>query len=183
MNDTELNPSEESLSEEMDGLSNEAGHDDDTNAVQVYEIGYHLIPTLSEDSLHSEVAPLKEALEKAGASVVGERMPVKIDLAYAIEKKLSGTKHRFSQGYFGWMAFEVSPSKLPSIDQAFKEHPHVLRHIAVATNRDLVAGVLANPALDVPPVSGGSLTEEIATGDDEKVIESVGADAEEPEKT
>ena len=57
---------------------------DEKDARLVYEIGYHLVPTLSEESVSDEVAPLRSALEKADATIVGEREPVRVALAYAI---------------------------------------------------------------------------------------------------
>lgn len=153
----------------------EAG--DDKGATQIYEVGYHLIPSVSDDDAETEVAPLMKALKSASADVIGERAPLRMPLAYGIDKKVDGVLRTYDEALFGWVAFECAPAMISDIDQAFKKHPSVLRHLVVKTNRDTVSAVLADPSLDAAmvkePVSGAS------EDDSEAVVESVGADPEE----
>lgn len=58
----------------------------------IYEVGYHLVPTLSEAEVASFVKDLMDFLKKEGAEFVGEKVPEKIDLAYAIHKKMASRK-------------------------------------------------------------------------------------------
>jgi len=137
------------MNEEFTDISDLVAADDEKNTMQVYEVGYHVIPTLSEAEVAQTVASIAGALKKAGVDVVGQREPVLVDLAYAIEKKIEGTLRSFPTAYFGWVAFEVAPQAVTTIDEALKGEEHVLRHLIIKTSRDTVAAVLADPSLDV----------------------------------
>ena len=52
--------------------------------VKVYELGYHLIPTLAEEEVPQYVNKIKDALDSYGAIVISEEMPKRIELAYTM---------------------------------------------------------------------------------------------------
>jgi len=119
----------------------------------VYEIGYHLLPTLPEESLTEAVSNITNALKEAHADFIGERFPSKIGLAYPISKKIGGRKEHFDSAYFGWIAFEIPRASLESIQALFEAHTSVLRYLIVRTDRDAVAaamtGAVATPGGDI----------------------------------
>ncbi len=161
---------------DLTGLVEEGRGDD---ATRVYEVGYHLAPTISEDELAGVAAGLTDAVRAQVGEVVGERAPHKVSLAYAIEKVIDGAKRVFDEAHFGWIAFEASVQTLPAIEQLFKAHPQVLRFIVLKTERDSVAATLADPTLDVLKADEEMpLDEVVSSVSDEAVVESVGADPE-----
>lgn len=161
---------------EVADLSALIGADAEKGARGVYEVGYHLLPTLSEDEVAVAVEGFMKALKDTEAEIIGERSGVRIPLAYAIEKKIEGTKYAFDSAYFGWVAFETDSTTLSVIDQGFKTHQFVLRHLLVKTTKDAVAATLADAELDV----GAAKEEVVDTVEEatEGAVESVGADTE-----
>ncbi len=111
-------------------------------ALNVYEVGYHLIPTLSEVEVAQQVAALTKMLADAGASLVGEKVPEKTDLAYALEKKIEGKLTSFTATYFGWVAFEIAPHRLAELKAALDRNDSVLRYLVVLTSKDEVRAVM-----------------------------------------
>jgi ribosomal protein S6 len=108
----------------------------------VYEVGYHLLPTLSGDEAGAAAKDLGKFLAKEGAKTVGEKEPELIDLAYAIEKRLGGKRTEFKTAYFGWVAFRVSPAALVTIKKFMDTNPSVLRSLIIATSEEEVTAFL-----------------------------------------
>lgn len=132
---------------------NDTGVLDDTaddGRTNVYEIGYHLLPTLGEEEAVSTTAGIMDLLKAEGADFAGERLPSKIDLAYTIAKRVNGKLTNFSSAYFGWVAFEVSREAIQRVKTALDANPSVLRFLIVSTDRDAVAaamsGAVAGPS-------------------------------------
>lgn len=107
---------------------------ENTNGV-VYEIGFHLIPLVSEDEVASHVSTVKSILDKAGAQIIAEEYPELTELAYEISKKIKGAKQEFNTAYFGWIKFETTADKIAEIDEAVRAEEEVLRFIIVKTLR------------------------------------------------
>lgn len=150
-----------------------------TESVNVYEFGYHLTPTLSEDEAAKEASLFGNILKKHGAEVIGERTPREVRLAYAIEKKIGGARESFTTALFGWVAFEAPVSKISSIKEAFETHEQIIRFIITKTSRDQVAAVLADPSLDVGAPEPEVEVEAVIGADSEGVPEEVVAEKKE----
>jgi len=125
--------------------------EDDESPSNVYEIGYHLVPTLSEDEVGAALKDITGLLKKHNAEIVGDRAPQKIPLAYAIPKRVTGKVLRFNEAYFGWVAFETTRNAIAGITEALDSHKAVLRYIIVRTEKDAVAASLSG-AVEVPVV-------------------------------
>ncbi len=143
---------------------------DDEGAARsnVYEIGYHLLPTLSEEEVTARVADIMDLLKKENAAFVGDRFPAKISLAYAIAKRVNGKLTNFDSAYFGWVAFEVPREAAARLKIALDADPSILRSLIVVTDRDAVAaamsGAVAGPSgsIDKPKREaevGGEMSE------------------------
>lgn len=127
--------------------------DSDTAEVAVYEVGYHFLPTLSEEGLAAEVEKMTAVLKGANADFVGERFPAKMGLAYPISKKVNDTNTQFDSSYFGWIAFEIPKKALSEVRAAFHNNPSILRYLIVTTDREAVAaamtGAVVTPTGDI----------------------------------
>jgi ribosomal protein S6 len=108
----------------------------------VYEFGYHIVPTVSEEALPKSVETLMAPLKAENASFVGERFPSKISLAYPITKRSQGKHASFDSAYFGWVAFEVNREALTRIKEAADKNPDILRYIIVKTDREAVQAAM-----------------------------------------
>ena len=113
----------------------------------VYEIGYHLLPQLSDDEVQASVKDLTAFLKKQGAEFVGEKAPEKIDLAYAIERRVEGKYQSVRSAYFGWVAFELSPNAISEVKKFMDTNQSVLRFIIVTTSVDEVKAVMEGKVL------------------------------------
>lgn len=113
----------------------------------VYEIGYHLLPTLGEAEIAAAVKDLTNFLKKEGADFVGEKAPEKIDLAYPLEKRIAGARTNFMSAHFGWVAFSITPEKTVPIKVFMDSNPSVLRYLLISTSKDEVTAVLEGKVL------------------------------------
>jgi ribosomal protein S6 len=130
------------------GLIDEEGD----NARQgVYELGYHIVPTVTEDELSSEVSKVTDFLKAEKVDFIGERFPGKIQLAYPIAKRINGKRNNFNDAYFGWLAFEASTEIAAKLKAVMDAHPQVLRYLIVRTDRDAIAAAMSGAIADVTP--------------------------------
>lgn len=116
---------------------------------QVYEVGYHVLPTASEAEAAKEHETLAALLKKLGAEPVMDKAPVRMDLAYVMEKKIGGQIRRFSSSYFGWNAFELPPAKIGEVKVVLDGDENILRFLIIKTSRDAVALATAEPAVEL----------------------------------
>ncbi|MDO8620580.1 MAG: 30S ribosomal protein S6 [bacterium] len=103
---------------------------------RIYEVGYLIVPTVSEEELPREVTALKDVLEKEKVAIIAEDFPKLRPLAYPIQKRAGGVYQKHMNAYFGWVKFESSPESVLRIDQAFKQSEKVLRYILIKTVRE-----------------------------------------------
>ncbi len=115
----------------------------------IYEVGYNLLGSLSEDQAVSGAGAVQAILKSEAISFVGEHAPVKISLAYTITKKVNGRNERFDSAYFGWVAFEALPEAVVRIQAALEAEQNILRFILVRTSRDAVAAAQSG-AVEAP---------------------------------
>lgn len=145
---------------------------------KIYEIGYHILPNLSEDEAMKVVADMKEQLLKAGAEMIAEQNPSMMTLAYEVGKEIENKIRRFETAYFGWMKFEVETKEIEGITSAMDKNPSILRHLIIKTVRE---STLAQPKLAHKGMSRRATPEAGAPMDeaavDKKIDEMVEADA------
>lgn len=145
---------------------------EDINEGRIYEIGYHILPTVAEELVPKEAEAIKAILVKNGAKFIGEDAPVLMDLAYAIRKSIASKYHNFDKAYFGSFKFEVAPESIVAIEKACAAYEKVLRCLVVKT----IAG---NTRLDLEKlfpkevVEGEKKAEEVEKAEDKPAKEVV----------
>lgn len=105
----------------------------DASETSVYEIGYHLIPTLDEEARARAVDTLRRLIEGSGAAIVNETYPELIELSYSMSHTVGGSRRAFSSAYFGWMFVRCPKEAIQTIENAFRRCEGVLRFIVVTT--------------------------------------------------
>ncbi len=125
----------------------------DIGDFQVYELGYHLLPTVSEDNLSSEISNIHSVLSNNGASVISEGIPSMRQLAYDISKKIDAKNLNFSKAYFGWIKFEMEKVNLENLNKEIKLLKNILRFIIVKTVKENTMSVLKAPVFKKEEVS------------------------------
>src|SRR5210317_1807305 len=93
----------------------------------VYELGYHLLPTLSDEEVQKEAESFKSLIEKIGGSLVSEEAPKPMHLAYEMVKKQEGKNAKFDTSFFGWIKFEISADDVLSVKEEVDANKNVLR--------------------------------------------------------
>ncbi|MFH0755103.1 MAG: 30S ribosomal protein S6 [bacterium] len=107
------------------------------NEEKIYEIGYHIISSISEENIPTEVEKIKKYLDKEKAIIISEENPKLRTLAYPIKKAFGGTYKIFDKAYFGFIKFELNENAdIQKIDSAIKNNESVLRYIIIKTIRE-----------------------------------------------
>lgn len=133
------------MAEEMGTIANETS---DTEVVsRIYEAGYHVIPTVSEDQVEKIVGEMRAIIEKAGGSFIAEGAPALTKLAYEMDAR-EGDKHvSHDRAYFGWLKFESPVEGVHLLDAALKTNQSILRHIVFQTVREETRARMKAPTL------------------------------------
>lgn len=103
---------------------------------RVYEVGYHIIPTVAEDDLGVRVTAIRDAVEAAGGRAIADEYPKHIDLAYPMVKVTANKRTTHHSAYFGWMKFDAEPKGIKALEAALKKDDFILRFILVKTVRE-----------------------------------------------
>ena len=103
---------------------------------RIYELGYHLVPTLSEEQIPGASGAVRGMIERISKDIIAEELPVFIDLAYTIVKTVDHKNKRFDEAYFGWIKFEGSPAGIAELEEGLKKDENVLRYLIVKTIRE-----------------------------------------------
>ena len=103
---------------------------------RVYELGYLVMPSVDEGDLGTEREALVALITRFEGIVIEEGQPVLIDLAYEMDKMIKNKKHTYSQAYFGWIKFDVSPTGIEELSTEVEAFENLIRSILVKTVRE-----------------------------------------------
>ena len=127
-----------------------------------YELGYHLVPLVHEDSLPAEVGQIREVIEQAGGISTADQFPAARPLSYGMSRMVGGKRETFTQSYFGWMQFELPAGAIEEVKHSLGMNDHILRLIIVRTKREIP--IVTRTTSIVQPA------EEVPMGDAEPVV-------------
>ncbi len=88
----------------------EKAQDIDTELTRVYEVGYHVVPTVKEGDVEKIVGEIRSHIEKAGGSFIAEGTPSLVKLSYAVEMRESEKYVAYDRAHFGWIKNVVKNS-------------------------------------------------------------------------
>ncbi|HEY5382942.1 MAG TPA: 30S ribosomal protein S6 [Candidatus Paceibacterota bacterium] len=100
----------------------------------VYEVGFHLLPTLTEAEAAAAVDKLRTVL--GSAEILKEAAPVKIPLAYIIERRGQGKREKYGEAYFGFIKFATEKANIAALEHYLRATHEVLRHLLIETVRE-----------------------------------------------
>ncbi len=116
-------------------------------ALRIYEVGYHIIPTVKEEEIEGVVASIRSVIEKDGGSFIAEGAPVSTKLAYAMTAREGDKNVDYDRGYFGWIKFESSVDASEKLNETLKADRNILRHIIFRTVREETRARMKIPTL------------------------------------
>jgi ribosomal protein S6 len=108
----------------------------------IYEVGFHVAPSLSEEEVGAVVQKIKAALATGGAEIVSEGAAHKMALAYTIEIANSGLaaqagkRAKYNEAYFGWIKFESDRQAIPALEQMLRGAKETIRYLLIITVRE-----------------------------------------------
>ena len=103
---------------------------------KVYELSFHILPSVAEESLAEEFGNLKDIIQSRGGTFFSDDFPRHVELAYEVTKTLANKKERFNQAYFGWIKFEIDPDKILEINNIVKLDEKILRFLIIKTVKE-----------------------------------------------
>lgn len=104
--------------------------------VQVYELGYLLLPSIAEENLPAVVAKLKGAINAAGGVEIESEDPFRQDLAYSMTKVVGASRYVVKDAYIGWIKFEAEASQAPLVNDSVSKMDEVLRALLIKAPRN-----------------------------------------------
>ncbi len=132
------------MAEEIVSAAEESGSEDTT---RVYEVGYHIAPTVKDEDVEKIVAGVRQAIEGQQGSFIAEGAPSLMRLAYPIEVRDNGKRTRYDRGYFGWIKFEASPEASQALSEYLKKEASVIRFLVFRTVREDTRAKMKAPTL------------------------------------
>jgi len=100
---------------------------------QLYEFGYHLLPTIASEAIAEEVTKLKNIIETHGGIMISDEMPKMVQLAYPISKVFANKRKFFESAYFGWIRYQMPALKNPELKEELEKNENILRFILIKT--------------------------------------------------
>lgn len=123
---------------------------------KIYELGYNILPTVSEEDVAKTVGAFKDALAKMGAEMIVDQYPQMINLAYEMVKEIENKNRKFKNAFFGWMKFELAASELEAFKTLVEKNANILRFLIIKTVRE--------STLAVPKIAHKGMTRRPAAG-------------------
>lgn len=100
---------------------------------RVYEISFIFDNKLDEGAALKKSNALKQSIATLGGSFISEEAPYMRELAYEMTRVVNNVNVRFSEGYFGWIKFNLTASKVVEFEKALKLDEQIVRYLVVTT--------------------------------------------------
>jgi ribosomal protein S6 len=108
---------------------------EDKDELQLYELGYHLVPSLGEEDLALRVADLQKNIASLGGSIHSEGAPQSFTLAYTMHKMRGGRWDRYDMTFFGWTRFTLAPEKVAELKEELDHDEHMVRYLLIKLDK------------------------------------------------
>ena len=103
---------------------------------KVYELGYLLVPTLSEENMPGVFGNLKELISSLGGVYISDEMPKMMTLAYPMLKVVANVRSKFSTAYFGWIKFTMDGEQVVELKSKLDFDPTIIRFLILKTVKE-----------------------------------------------
>lgn len=106
-----------------------------SDARPVYEVGFHLLPSIPEGEVAAAADKIRSLL--GSSEIISQGAPERMTLAYTIERADQGKRQKFTQSYFGWIKFAAEDqSGIDSLRESLREMQEVIRYLVIKTVRE-----------------------------------------------
>lgn len=104
--------------------------------MQIYELGYLILPSVAEGELPSVAHKINEVIAKAGGKEIDGETPFKYELAYTMSKTIGASRYVVNDAYIGWTKFELEPSEALAVKMGVEKIDEVLRSLLIKVPRE-----------------------------------------------
>lgn len=109
---------------------------EDASESRIYEVGFHIVPSIPEEELAPAVNTIRDAIESSNGVVIAEEHPVLMTLAYPMTHVVANKRVVLGSGYFGWLKFQAVAERVAEIKKAVESNERVFRFLIVKTVRE-----------------------------------------------
>lgn len=113
-------------------------HADNSEQVQKYEVGFLLIPTLSEEQAKDAAKTIADKVVAMGGTIEATGEPTNRMLAYEMAKSTVGKKFKYKSAYFGYVVFTLDIVQAPDFKDYMAKIDDVLRFLFIRKDRETV---------------------------------------------
>ncbi len=113
--------------------------ENDEKENRLYELGFHILATLSEEEALSKYKDTSVFIEKNGGEIKLSQNPQPRALAYEITRKGAGKKELFNSSFFGSIIFEIESSKIEELQKGIKKFDFVLRFLLIEVPKEVLS--------------------------------------------
>ena len=117
-------------------LENENDIEKNNKEVQIYEVGYLLVPIISEEEVSYLCANLKEIITTEEGKIFIDEIPKMINLAYEMSKVVQNVKNKYNTAYFGWIKFEMNKENILNLKKKLDLDRMILRFLILKTVKE-----------------------------------------------
>lgn len=103
---------------------------------RVYEVGYLLVPTITEEEVPVVYGNMKELIASFGGVAISDEMPRMMPLAYSMVKVIANVRNKFSNAYFGWFKFTMDSDQVLELKKKLDLSPDVIRFLILKTVKE-----------------------------------------------
>lgn len=106
------------------------------NASRVYEVGYHILPTVEGDAVEKVVQGIREGITEKGGVLIAEGTPQEMQLAYTMYVNNEGKNTAYDRAHFGWIKFELPAEGIAKLEESLAGNKKILRSIVFKTVKE-----------------------------------------------
>lgn len=133
----------------------------------VYEVGFHIVPTVGDEGVAGVVDQIRSAL--GTAEIISDSFPQKMRFAYTIERSTAGKREKYDDAYFGFIKFATDREAIPAFEQALRANRNVLRSLLIETVREEIAIAPRRAVFASDRLEGETIQKPVAV--EEKAVE------------
>jgi len=103
---------------------------------RIYEVGFHVVPTVPEEEVISVANAVKDIIESAEGAIIMDQNPSLINLEYTMDYVVANKKNKYDSAYFGWVKFQMEPVVISTIKDGLEKNENILRFLIIKTVRE-----------------------------------------------
>lgn len=136
----------------------------------IYEVGFHLVPTLDEAAVAAFVESLRAEITKGGAEMISQGEAEKMTLAYTVERAVTGKREKYNESFFGWVKFATERENIPGLESFLRDNKAVLRFLLIETVREDVTVTPRRAVFSSDRLEGETIKKPAAQPEEKAVV-------------